>query len=164
LKPVFRFYFVLFVPFVDQLFFVQFNTNRVPMISSIVAIAMAFTGWGYWALVAKPMLTTGLSAVGAWMSCPWLPGRPRLTPELKEMVGFGMGVTGFTMTDYFARSADRIALGYFYGAGPSGFQNAFRLRQPAELFTQLHDVAVSSLSKLRNAADVLTIVARHCHR
>ena len=127
------------------------------VISSIVAIAMAFTGWGYWALVAKPMLTTGLSAVGAWMSCPWLPGRPRLTPELKEMVGFGMGVTGFTMTDYFARSADRIALGYFYGAGPLGyFQNAFLLYDNLlSLFTQLHDVAVSSLSKLRNAVDEL---------
>ena len=127
------------------------------VISSIVAIAMAFTGWGYWALVAKPMLTTGLSALGAWTSCPWLPGRPRLTPELKEMVGFGMGVTGFTMTDYFARSADRIALGYFYGAGPLGyFQNAFLLYDNLlSLFTQLHDVAVSSLSKLRNAVDEL---------
>ena len=127
------------------------------VISSIVAIAMAFTGWGYWALVAKPMLTTGLSALGAWTSCPWLPGRPRLTPELKEMVGFGMGVTGFTMTDYFARSADRIALGYFYGAGPLGyFQNAFLLYDNLlSLSAQLHDVAVSSLSKLRNAVDEL---------
>ena len=89
------------------------------VISSIVAIAMAFTGWGYWALVAKPILTAGLSAVGAWMSCPWLPGRPRFTPEAKEMVGFGMGVTGFSMTDYLAQSADRVALGYFYGAGPA---------------------------------------------
>ena len=33
------------------------------VISSIIAIAMAFTDWGYWALVAKPILTTGVSAV-----------------------------------------------------------------------------------------------------
>jgi PST family polysaccharide transporter len=126
--------------------------------SSIIAIAMAFTGWGYWALVAKPILTTGLSAVGAWASCPWLPGRPRFTPELKKLIGFGMGVTGFTMTDYFARSADRITLGYFYGAGQLGyFQNAFLLYDNLlSLFTQgLHDVAVSGLSKLRNVVDEL---------
>jgi PST family polysaccharide transporter len=126
--------------------------------SSIIAIAMAFTGWGYWALVAKPILSTGLSAVGAWVSCPWLPGRPRFTPELKKLVGFGMGVTGFTMTDYFARSADRIALGYFYGAGQLGyFQNAFLLYDNLlSLFTQgLHDVAVSGLSKLKNVVDEL---------
>lgn len=127
------------------------------VISSIVAIAMAFTGWGYWALVAKLILTSGLSAVGAWVSCPWLPGRPRFTPEVKDMLGFGMGVTGFTMTDYLARSADRILLGYFYGAGPLGyFQNAFLLYDNLlSLFTQLHDVAVASLSKLRNTVDEL---------
>ena len=32
---------------------------------------------------------------------------------MKELVGFGLGVTGFTMTDYLAKSADRIAIGYF---------------------------------------------------
>jgi PST family polysaccharide transporter len=127
------------------------------VISSIIAIAMALTGWGYWALVAKPILGSGLSAVAAWMSCPWLPGRPRFTPEAKEMVGFGMGVTGFTMTDYLAQSADRVALGYFYGAGPLGYyQNAVLLyNNLLSLFTQLHDVAVSSLSKLRSNVEEL---------
>jgi PST family polysaccharide transporter len=127
------------------------------VISSIVAIAMALTGWGYWALVAKPILTSALAAVAAWMSCPWLPGRPQFTREAKEMVRFGMGVTGFTMTDYLAQSADRMALGYFFGAGPLGyFQNALLLyNNLLSLFTQLHDVAVSTLSKLRDNVDEL---------
>lgn len=122
------------------------------LISSIVAIVMALTGWGYWALVAKPILGLALSAVAAWVSCPWLPGRPRFTPEVRELVGFGMGVTGFTLTDYVAQSADRVALGYLYGAGPLGyFQNALLLyNNLLSLFGQLHDVAVSSLSKLRS--------------
>ena len=47
-------------------------------ISSIVSVVLAFRGWGYWALVAKPIVQSGLSAFGAWMSCPWLPGRPKL--------------------------------------------------------------------------------------
>jgi PST family polysaccharide transporter len=127
------------------------------VVGSIIAIALAFTGWGYWALVAKAMLTPGLSALGAWVSCPWLPGRPQSTPDLKEMIRFGMGVTGFTITDHLARSADRIALGYFYGASPLGyFQNASLLYDNIlSTSTQLHDVAVSSLSKLRDAVDEL---------
>jgi len=127
------------------------------VISSIIAISMAFTGWGYWALVAKPILTTSLSAIAAWLVCPWLPGRPRFCGGSMEIVRFGLGVTGFTMTDYWARSADRISLGYFYGAGPLGyFQNAFLLYDNVlGLFTQLHDVAVASLSKLRNDVDEL---------
>jgi PST family polysaccharide transporter len=33
-------------------------------------------------------------------------GRPQYTPELKKMIGFGMGVTGLTMADYLDPSAD----------------------------------------------------------
>jgi polysaccharide transporter, PST family len=128
------------------------------VVSSIIAIAMAVAGSAYWALVAKPLLTSALFAIGIWISCPWLPGRPRLTPQAKEAVRFGLGVTGFTMTDYLARSMDRLTLGYFYGAGQLGyFQNAFLLYDNLlNLFTQpLHHIGSSSLSKLRNAIDEL---------
>ncbi len=128
------------------------------VIGSVVSIAMAFTDWGYWSLVAKPIVTTGLSAVGVWLSCPWVPGRPRLTPAVRELVGFGMGVTGFTMSDYIAKSADRLAIGYFYGAGPLGyFQNAFNIyNNLLSILTEpLHNIAVSGLSKLRNNVDEL---------
>lgn len=85
------------------------------LISSIIAIAMAFAGAGYWALVAKPLIQVGIAAVGAWASCPWLPGRPRVTADVKQLVKFGLGVTGFTVTDNIARSADRLALGISTG-------------------------------------------------
>jgi len=128
------------------------------VLSSIIAIAMAFTGWGYWALVAKPIMTSGLTAAGVWISCSWVPGRPRLTPEVKELVGFGIGVTGFTMTDYVARSADRLALGYVYGASQLGyFQNAFLVYSNllGIVTESLHNIATSGLSKLRNDVDEL---------
>jgi PST family polysaccharide transporter len=128
------------------------------VISCVVAIAMAYTGWGYWALVARPILASGLAAAGIWASCPWVPGQPRITPAVKEMLRFGLGVTGFTMTDHLARSTDRVVLGYFYGAAPLGyFQNAFLLYDNVlGLLTQpLHNVAVSSLSKLKNEVEEL---------
>src|SRR5262249_54998826 len=102
--------------------------------------------------VAKPILNSCFSAVAAWMSCQWLPGRPRLTPGVKEVVGFGLGVAGFTMTDQLAQSVDRVLLGYLYGPGSLGyFQNAFLLYSNLlNIFGQSHDVAVSSLSKLRS--------------
>jgi PST family polysaccharide transporter len=128
------------------------------VISSVVAVAMALTSWGYWALVAKPLVTLALAAVGAWISCPWLPGRPRLTSDVTALVRFGLGVTGFTVTDNVARSADRLAIGYFYGAGSLGYyQNAFLLYSNVlNILTEpLHNVAVSGLSKLRNDLDEL---------
>lgn len=128
------------------------------VVGSIVAVAMALTGWGYWSLVAKAVVTPGLSAIGLWMSCPWVPGRPRYSMDVKELMGFGVGVTGFTVTDYLAKSADRFAIGYLYGAGPLGyFQNAYTIygNLLSILTEPLHNIAVSGLSKLRNNAEDL---------
>jgi PST family polysaccharide transporter len=80
-----------------------------------------------------------------------------LTPEVKELIRFGMGVTGFTMMDFLAQS-DRLALGYLYGAGPLGyFQNAFLIYSNVLIILtgSLHNVATSGLSKLRNNVDEL---------
>jgi PST family polysaccharide transporter len=123
------------------------------LISSIISVALALRGWGYWALVAKPIAQMGVTALGAWSSCPWLPGRPRLSSEARELVGFGLGVTGFTIMDTVSRSADRIALGYFNGAGSLGyFQNAYLLYMNMLniVAEPLHNIGVASLTKLRD--------------
>jgi len=121
-------------------------------ISSVLSIVMALTGWGYWALVAKPVAMAVLTVVVAWIACPWLPGRPQQTKETNASVRFGLGVAGFTLTDTFAQSFDRLALGYFYGVGTLGYyQNAFLFYTNLInlLIGPLHNIAVSSLSKLR---------------
>jgi len=128
------------------------------VISSIVSILLALDGWGYWALALKPVLTSLLTVIGSWIACPWLPGRPRWTSGVKELAGFAMGVTGFTITDYLSRSADRVAIGYFNGAGPLGyFQNASLLygNVLSLICDPMHNIAVSSLSKLRNDLEEL---------
>jgi len=128
------------------------------LIGSFVSVGMALTGWGYWSLVAKPVVTAVLTTVFAWMSCHWVPGRPRFSSNVKELVGFGLGVTGFTMTDYLAKAADRIAIGYFLGAGPLGyFQNAFTIYSNVlSILTEpVHNIAASSLSKLRSNVEEL---------
>jgi PST family polysaccharide transporter len=55
---------------------IAINDTIANMLGSVTAIAMAFGPWGYWALVAKPLVTLTFTAIGAWISCPWLPGRP----------------------------------------------------------------------------------------
>jgi PST family polysaccharide transporter len=125
---------------------------------SVVSVVLALRGWGYWSLVAKPVVTAAWTAIAVWINCRWVPGRPRISSDARELVGFGLGVTGFTMTDYLTKSADRIAIGYFQGAGPLGyFQNAFTIYSNVlSILTEpLHNIAASSLSKLRSDIDAL---------
>lgn len=123
------------------------------LLATAMAIVLALEGFGYWALVFKPVATMLFSTLGVWVACGWLPGRPAFTSEVWSILRFGLNVTGFTMADYVSRSIDRVALGYTTGARQLGYyQNAFVVYEnPLSLFTvPLHSVAVSTLSKLRN--------------
>jgi PST family polysaccharide transporter len=122
-------------------------------LSAIVAIAMAFAGLEYWALVLRPVLLASLVAVGVWVRCRWIPPRPSMTPAAKEMLGLGLHSAGFSITDWIGRSSDRVAIGYRSGAIPLGYyQNAMFVYENLLdlLVAPLHGVAVASLSKVRD--------------
>jgi len=118
-----------------------------------LAVAMALYGLHYWALVTRPIASAMFLAAGSWIQCRWIPGRPRLTSEVKSMLRFGLNVTGFTMFDFAGKSADRVAIGYRTGAASLGYyQNAaFVYDNLIDIIVgPLHGVAVSALSKLRD--------------
>src|SRR5437879_6877090 len=95
------------------------------MLSAAVAIAMAFQGWHYWALVIRPLAMSVLIGVGVWLQCRWVPVRPTVTQGVREMVRFGINIVGFSVTDLFGRSSDRVVIGKGYGAkGLGHYQNA----------------------------------------
>ena len=122
------------------------------------AVTLALIGVGYWALVFRPILTALAYTMGVWLSCPWVPGTPRMSSGVKEMVTFGTQITIFAVTDAIGRSADRIALGHSKGAEDLGYyQNASVIYEnPLGIFgITVHTVAVTSLAKLRHSPDEL---------
>ena len=121
------------------------------LLSAVLAIIMAFCGFAYWALAVRPVTMNAMLAVGVWLRCRWRPSRPRITAGVKEMVKLGLNVTGFTMADFFGRSADRVAVGYRNGARALGYyQNAVYVYDNVldMLVAPLHVVAVAGLSKV----------------
>ncbi|MGB8326144.1 MAG: lipopolysaccharide biosynthesis protein [Steroidobacteraceae bacterium] len=131
-----------------QIALIEVGSN---LLSSVAAILMAIAGAGYWALVAKPVLLAVCTLLGVGASCRWVPRIPAITQGVKEMIRFGLHVTGFTMSDYIGRSIDRIAIGYRSGTAPLGFyqQSLFVYDNTLGLLAiSLHPVAVAALSKL----------------
>jgi len=123
------------------------------VLSAVTAIVMALNGFGYWALVLRPILLNAFLAAGLWLQAKWLPGRPAFTSGVTEMIKFGRNLTGFTMTDFTRRSADRVAIGYRSGAVALGYyQNALFIYDNLldVLIFPLHSVAVAGLSKVRH--------------
>ena len=117
-----------------------------------VAIVIAICGYGYWALVLRPIANAVCVAFGAWFACRWRPGFPIFDEEVKSMVRFGLHVVGFSVTYTVAKAVDRIALGLFYRPDQVGYyQNAITLYESSIFSTlaQLHTVGSAALSKLQ---------------
>ncbi|MCC7343144.1 MAG: lipopolysaccharide biosynthesis protein [Bryobacterales bacterium] len=121
------------------------------LLSAAVAIAMALLNFGYWALAVRPVAMNAFVAAGVWLRVRWFPKRPAITAASKEMVKLGLNITGFTMTDFFGKSADKVAIGYASGAIALGYyQNALFVYENLldVLSAPLHSVAVAGLSKV----------------
>jgi len=130
---------------------------KIQILSTFVGIAiavfMAICGYGYWALVLRPIASSLCLAIAAWLACQWRPSFPVLDSEVKSMVRFGLHVVAFSVTYSVARAVDRIGLGLFYRPEEVGYyQNAISLYDNSifQVLAQLHTVGSTALSKLQS--------------
>jgi len=122
-------------------------------IGSVVAIGMAALGYGYWSLICQTISLSIVGAIATWIAMPWVPGRPRWTPELRSMVRFGGTVTLNSFVVYIAYNTEKILLGRFWGAAPLGiYGRAYQLATlPVQQFIgAAHSVAFSVLSRMQS--------------
>ena len=117
-----------------------------------VAIVLAIQGAGYWALVAMPLTSTGVSMVLAWVFTRWVPGLPRRGTGIWSMLAFGGNLTGAQFFHFLSRNADNIILGYFGGAAVLGFYTKAYglLTLPLNQFLKpIKSVTIPSLSRVQ---------------
>jgi len=122
------------------------------------AIVMAYLGFGYWALVTRPIAMYSFTAAGIGWYCRWLPGKPNVTYGVRQMVKFGLNLCGFSLIDFVGRNGDRVAVGWGLGARVLGYyQNTLLVYDNLleVLVFSVHQVAVSGLSKLQNDLEEL---------
>jgi PST family polysaccharide transporter len=139
----------------ERLNIIEIGSNFV---AAAGAIFLAWRGIGYWALVLRPIIASGLYTIGVWVSYPWRPGWPCPWADVRSMLTLGGQITGFSLLDALARSMDRIVLGRIGGASQVGYyNNGFNIYDNAiGIFgIPVHTVAVASLSKLRNMPEDL---------
>ncbi|WP_069133160.1 lipopolysaccharide biosynthesis protein [Rhodohalobacter halophilus] len=98
------------------------------LISSGIAIYMAYDGWGYWALVGKILIANILAVIPMYFYSSFLPKIQFSIPILKKVLSFSLYVTGFRSINYWARNADNLLIGKFLGSDALGFYSqAYKL-------------------------------------
>lgn len=123
------------------------------LIGAVLAIVLAWRGAVYWALVAMQVGTAASGAIMLWLVCKWRPGWPVRQAGVRSMLHFGLDITGFNVIHYFARNADKILLGRFYGSYVTGlYSRAYSLFMLpiTQIRAPLTAVAIPALSHLQN--------------
>jgi len=98
------------------------------LVGTVIAIAGAKAGYGYWALVAMAVATPFTSTVSVWLATRWVPGRPRRRVGIRSMMRFGGTVTLQGLLVYAATNVEKVLLGRFWGAVAIGiYGRAYQL-------------------------------------
>ena len=131
------------------------SANQIAAVTSsnLIAVVLAFMGWGYWALIIRRLTLPLMSAIGSWILCPWKPAIPSRSAEIRSMLTFAFHTYGSFSLDYFRKNFDKVLLGWNNGAQSLGeYDRAYHLfvMPMNQLTVPIGNVALSALSKIRN--------------
>ena len=91
------------------------------LLGGIVGIAMAFAGMGVWALVGQGLVTQAAGVAILWAIVAWRPRFAFSWRHFRELFGFGFNVLATNIVRIVGGQADRLLLGYFFGATDVGY-------------------------------------------
>lgn len=118
-----------------------------------VAIAWALISPSYWAMFAGTLAGATLATTMTWLWSGWRPGRPRVAEDMRGLLGFGAGITGFNLTNFFARNLDNVLIGRIWGSVELGFYDRayklllFPLRQVSNPLSRVMIPALSRMTE-----------------
>lgn len=102
------------------------------LISVIVAVIMAYRGYGVWALVAQGISYTLLSTIMNWFISSWRPILVFSFNRLSRLFNYGSKTLAASLIDYSFRKAYEVIVGRVYSPVSLGLYN--RAYSTAEIF------------------------------
>ena len=124
------------------------------LVSTATAIATAWLGLGYWALILQLITLQVIKGAAYWIFCDWRPQRTvkssHFKKDLRPTLSYGIHLTGFRCISRVGMKMDRVLLGYFGGANALGlYSMAYQWAYFPfwQIYYPLFDVAVSTFSR-----------------
>jgi len=91
--------------------------------SGLIAIVMAYTGFGVWSLAVQSVVLSAVTAALLWKLGDWCPSLTFEWMAIKDLLGFSMSLFGTNILNYWARNIDYLLIGRFLGTNPLGVYN-----------------------------------------
>ena len=93
------------------------------LISGILAIVMALTGFGIWSLVGQRVSMMATKAILLWWKSPWRWRRDIKTGSLKEMTPYSLRLIATDMITAIYNNIAQLFIGKIYSADMLGYYN-----------------------------------------
>lgn len=123
------------------------------LVSGIVGIALAYCGWGVWALVFQQVGSSLFNAILLWRLAGWRPTMEFSTDSFRYLWGYGSKVLGASLIQQVYDNLYPLVIGKFFNAGQLGLYsraNGFATLPSTNLSGILGGVTFPVLSKLNN--------------
>lgn len=123
------------------------------LVSGIIAIAMALSGFGIWSLVGQRVSMMATKALLLWWKSPWRPSRDMHSKSLKEMTPYSVRLIITDLITALYNNIAQLFIGKIYSANQLGYFNqAQKLKDMPVNATMLsiQNVTFSALSKIND--------------
>lgn len=146
------------------LFKLNFKIRWISMlVSGIVAIVMAYYGYGVWALVAQRMTSAILVVVSMWFWVKWFPKLKLSFVSLYELFKYGSKLLIASLLQSFCNDAFSLIVGKIYMPTSLALYNrgnAYPRMIISSLETSLSNVMFSAFSKLQDEKEKICSLMR----
>lgn len=141
----------------------EVRTIVATVASSVVAIALAVSGAGPWAIVGQHLAITAVSSALLWRSSTWRPGWRFSWERCRDLAQFGTHVAGTRTFTWLTQNVDNLLVGRFLGAAELGaYSIAYNLMLTpvTRLAGPITHVLYPAFSRLRDPAPIARVWLR----
>jgi PST family polysaccharide transporter len=132
-------------------------------VGGVMGVALAFLGWGVWALVASSVITSVLCAGLIWYRVRWLPSFTFSRAEARYLGRFSSGLIGAQLLAVFNGQVAGLVIGVALGPAPLALYragNRMLILVTALAIMPLQKVALTAFASLRDKSSVSKIYLR----
>ena len=121
--------------------------------SGLLALYLAYSGYGVWALVFQQVIAAILSTLGTWWASHWHPSLFFSWLSFKELFAFGSKLLTANLLHTLYMNVTTLVIGKFYSATQLGYYsrgNSFASLPSSNIMGILQRVTFPILSKIQN--------------
>lgn len=106
----------------------QFREQSIISIVSMIAtgiigIALAYLGYGVWALVFQNIASSLLTVILVWLALRWVPRLSFSMKSFRELFGFGSRILGSSLINTIYRNISTLVIGRLFSPDQIGYYN-----------------------------------------